>query len=346
MESPEYDTPSYRAEVTSWFERLNLEWRWVPVTLETLDSVVKEARRRHQTKDGVVFNLCDGDEIHGYPGLSVVRMLEQAGLPFTGAASAFYEATTFKVRMKELFLKSGVPTSPFVVIRKVPEDLDRLSEELGFPAIIKPDVSAASVGISLRSVVHDVESAGAQVCRLTQEETARRGVAAGLFFAERFVDGPEFTVLLVADREQTRGVRVYPAAERVFYPALPAHERLLSYDRYWAEYKEESRLPGGAPLYRYALAAPALQAKLADVATRAFRAVGGTGYARVDIRMAAQTGEPYVLEVNSNCGMSGDMETSVGDILHLTRSSIDELISLILRDAFDRARPDREKQWK
>ena len=92
----------------------------------------------------------------------------------------------------------------------------------------------------------------------------------------------------------------------------------MSYDRYWAYYQEEARLPDTEPFYRYALAAPQLQGPLGDLAVRAFLALSGTGYARVDIRMEARTGVLYVLEVNANCGLSGDEETSVGQILRLT----------------------------
>ena len=48
-----------------------------------------------------------------------------------------------------------------------------------------------------------------------------------------------------------------------------------------------------------------------------------------------------MLEVNSNCGLSSDRETSdeetaVGEILHLAHSTIHQLIAAILEDAFDR----------
>ncbi len=75
MESPEYDIPSYRAEVKSWFDALNLAWRWVPITLKNLNRTIEKIQDRQQARDCVIFNLCDGDEIHGYPGPSVVRGL-------------------------------------------------------------------------------------------------------------------------------------------------------------------------------------------------------------------------------------------------------------------------------
>ena len=124
--------------------------------------------------------------------------------------------------------------------------------------------------------------------------------------------------------------------ERLFPSALPSHERFLSYDRYWSYYQEEARLPDTEPLYRYALAAPQFQGPLADLAVRAFLALSGTGYARVDIRLEARTGVIYVLEVNANCGISSDQETSVGQILRLAKVPIPQLIANILEDALVR----------
>jgi hypothetical protein len=48
----------------------------------------------------VVINLCDGTEVDGYPGLSVVVGLEVADIPYTGADSKFYLDTTSKPVLK------------------------------------------------------------------------------------------------------------------------------------------------------------------------------------------------------------------------------------------------------
>jgi D-alanine-D-alanine ligase len=155
-------------------------------------------------------------------------------------------------------------------------------------------------------------------------------------FAERFVDGPEFTVFVIADRRAPRGARAYPPVQRLFHSALPAHERFLSYDRYWSEYKEEPRLPEGEPFYRYGMAPARLRDRLAELAERAFVALHGQGYGRVDIRLEERTDTLYVLEVNANCGLSGDQETSVGEMLCLSGLPVLGLVSEILRDAYDR----------
>ena len=84
--------------------------------------------------------------------------------------------------------------------------------------------------------------------------------------------------------------------------------------------------------------APAhLRDRLADLAVTGVR--GGRaaqGYGRVDIRLDERTDELFVLEVNANCGLSGDKETSVGEIL--LQSEI-PATSLVSRDPPRRVRP-------
>jgi D-alanine-D-alanine ligase len=77
---------------------------------------------------------------------------------------------------------------------------------------------------------------------------------------------------------------------------------------------------------------PELAARIGDTAIRAFRAIGGWGYGRVDIRLD-EDGVPHVLEVNCN----PLLEDGVG----LARSakaegfSFPHLLHLILKAAFE-----------
>jgi D-alanine-D-alanine ligase len=337
LESPEYDLPAFREELHGWFSALGYEWQWVPVTLNNLRSTIdalEPARLAHRC---LVMNLCDGNEVDGSPGVSVVRALEDSGLPYTGSSPFFYDITTYKVSLKTKLQEGGVPTAPFVALRDLPADVARLETEVGYPAFVKPEVSAGSGGIGLKSRAHSADEVLARVAALLASEDGEFYRKSGIF-AERFIDGPEFTVLVVADKSAPRGARAYPPAQRLFHSALPRHERFLSYDRYWSEFKEEPRLPEGEPFYRFGQAPGHLRERLADLAVRAFIAVGGQGYGRVDIRLEERTDELFVLEVNANCGISGDKETSVGEILLQSEIPATRLVSEIFRDAYDRHR--------
>ncbi len=95
--------------------------------------------------------------------------------------------------------------------------------------------------------------------------------------------------------------------ERVFDKSLSAYERLITVGTY-------KDAPCGCikPTFDIARADPKYDDKLRATAIAAFRAVGGTGYGRVDLRLGWQTKkleeptEPqiYVLEVNANCGIA------------------------------------------
>ncbi len=103
----------------------------------------------------VVFNLCDGIEVDGYPGIQTVRALEKSGLAFTGADTAFYELTTPKTLLKQRLIERGVSTSPFVAIKDPGADGVRARR----PASVPADHQARCVGGELRHL-HQVRGAG------------------------------------------------------------------------------------------------------------------------------------------------------------------------------------------
>ena len=239
--------------------------------------------------------------------------------------------------MKARLLERGVSTSPFVKITNPQIDAPRVGAHIEYPAIIKPDVSAASFGISIKSVVHDEAGCAAQAAAALAGEHDPENYYEGVF-AERFIPGREFTVLCASDRTASSGVFVYPPVERVFHSALPTHERLLSYDRYWEKYETEEALPDRAPIYRYDSAPAEWKQTLIDLARDAYVALDGKGYGRVDIRRDERTGQFMVLEANCNCGMSTDGETSVSWILKLSGESMPDLLDRIFSDAVERRR--------
>jgi len=55
---------------------------------------------------------------------------------------------------------------------------------------------------------------------------------------------------------------------------------------------------------------PRLRKRITRVAIGAFRAIGGWGYGRVDIRLD-EKGRPYVLEVNCNASLEEDVALPV-----------------------------------
>lgn len=339
------DYSQSRAEYARAFEDLGLEWRWQPITLRehlrTIEAIVAEsAALGHQP---IVINLCDGDETNGSPGLSILRALEACGLRYTGADQRFYDVTTSKIDMKEAFDRAGVPTSSWEVVPHRGLGSRGIFERLGAPLILKPAVSAGSMGITTKSVVRTPGELRAQMTRLAKGYHGWDLTTGGVI-AERFIDGPEFTAFIVGDHTDRDGAILYPPVERAFNETLPSVERLLSFDRLWGMYETEAPLEGDAELWKYRKAARPLVKKLREVSWAAYESVGGRGYGRVDLRQDAATGQVFVLEVNAQCGLSEDEDyTSIGAILRFARTPFSHLVREIINGAMSPAR-DRVKQ--
>lgn len=340
-----YDFSQSIEEYTRVFAELNLPWQWQPVTMEDYTGIIDSilAEKKEGEHFPVVFNLCDGDEVNATPGISVLRYLEQSGLVYTGADEYFYTITTSKIPMKQAFDAAGVPHAPWLAIDSPLQKLNGIFEKLGSPIIVKPAVSGGSMGVGVRNVVHTME----ELQQLVQQMfTGYRGwnLAADGLIAEAFIKGPEFTTMILGSASQTGTCRVLTPVERVFHASLPETEKFLSFDRLWEIYEEESPMPGEADFYQYQLPDTSLHEALQQLSMEAYKAVGGTGYTRVDIRMDSLTGKLYVLEVNAQCGLSEDENfTSIGAILRMSNVSFREAVVAIINDAFLR-KPIRVNQ--
>ena len=63
------DYEQSRGELARAFDALGLDWRWQPVTLDSVGAVVADVLSGPAQPAPVVLNLCDGDEHQGVPGI-------------------------------------------------------------------------------------------------------------------------------------------------------------------------------------------------------------------------------------------------------------------------------------
>ena len=326
------DYSQSEAEFARAFLALGIEWRWQPVTLLDFRSVLDDIAR-DTAHDALVFNLCDGDEENGVPGISVVRHLNELKMPYTGADERFYDITTSKIDMKRAFDRAGVSTPSWEIVTRQRRARPSLFERHGCPLIVKPAVSAGSMGITVKSVVDTCDALDAQLELLHRGYRGWNLVSGGVF-VERYVAGREFTTFIVGSALEPDRATVYPSVERVFHDSLPPAEQFLSYDRLWEVYERETPIDGGAYLWQYHETPDAFEPRIAALAWAAYVAVGGCGYGRVDLRMDAATGELFVLEVNSQCGLSEDEDhTSIGAILRYAQQPFATMLQTIMDTA-------------
>jgi D-alanine-D-alanine ligase len=333
-----YDFSQSIAEYTSVFKTLNIPWHWQPVTLNNYASIIDSISDALHSGEifPIVLNLCDGDEINGTPGISVIRKLLEKQLVFTGADEHFYAITTSKIPMKQCFDANQVSTPKWESILSLDQDLLGIFDKLGSPIIVKPAISGGSMGVGIKNVVSSMDELKEQL-KLMFEGYRGWNLSEGGIIAEQFISGSEFTSFIVGSAEFPDEIHYFLPVERVFHSSLPENEKFLSFDRLWEIYEEESPMPEEQNFYDYQLPNTALFDLIQKLSMDAFMALGGTGYTRIDIRMDSASKKLYVLEANAQCGLSEDENyTSIGAILRLSEKSFTDTIVSIINDAFRR----------
>ncbi|MCA6487909.1 MAG: ATP-grasp domain-containing protein [Chitinophagaceae bacterium] len=334
-----YDFSQSIAEYTRVFQELQLNWQWQPITLDNYTAILSNILQQATTAGEfpLFLNLCDGDEINGTPGISILKWLHNNKCIYTGADEYFYQVTTSKIPMKEAFEKAGVPTPPWKIIRSADANTEELFAQLGSPLILKPAISGGSMGVGVKNVVNTPEEAKEQIRRMFEGYRGWNLAADGII-AEQFIAGEEYTTLIAGSALPDSFCKVYDPVERIFHSSLREQEKFLSFDRLWEIYEEETPMPEQEDFYRYALPAADLLPAIRDVSLQAYQAVQGKGYTRADIRRDKATGQLYVLEVNAQCGLSEDENyTSIGAILRVNQTPFAQLIAEIILDALQRA---------
>ncbi len=333
-----YDFSQSIAEYTKTFQELNIQWKWQPVTMLTFHDVIdKIAEEKNATgKLPIILNLCDGDEINGTPGISVVKKLHEKELVYTGSDEHFYRITTSKIPMKKAFDDAGVSTAKWESIQSIDHEINGIFYDLGSPIILKPSVSGGSMGVGIKNVVENKEALEDQV-KLMFKGYRGWDLSIDGIVAEQYISGREFTTMITGSAQFPELCKVYKPVERVFHASLPDNEKFLSFDRLWEIYEDETPMPGNDNFYEYKEVDATLTIAIQELSLAAYKSVGGTGYTRVDIRMDEKTGRLFILEVNAQCGLSEDEDyTSIGAILRVNNTSFTQMITEVIQDALIR----------
>ena len=332
-----YDFSQSIKEFTKVFEELKAQWNWKPVTMDNYREIIHSVSVSSNGKTPLILNLCDGDEVNGTPGVSVIHELEKCGLIYTGSDTHFYNTTTSKIPMKKAFDKAGVFTANWRVITDKKGSTKGICKRVGTPIIIKPAVSGGSMGVSVKNVVQTEGELAKRVEEIYKGYHGWNLLVDGLF-VEQFITGPEYTTFITGSADDPDNCIVYEPVKRNFHESLPDSEKFLSFDRLWEIYEDETPMPENGNFYEYGPVEPSLIPALKKLSMDAYKSCGGKGYTRIDIRQDASTGKLYMLEVNAQCGLSEDENyTSIGAILKVSNVSFTEIITEILKDALRRS---------
>jgi D-alanine-D-alanine ligase len=264
----------------------------------------------------VVFNQYD-DVVHGaLYEMRIAALVRILGFPLTGCPALGLGLSRYKHMSASLLQGVGIPIPPDTMLLERIGDVDRHSWR--FPVIVQPSQEHAGIGLERDSILHTKKALRQKVRHIltTYKQPA---------LVQGFLTGREFNVGLVGGKR----MRALPLAE-VDYSRLPTDiPPIMSYAAKWEEDTVEYRQTS---VICPAQVEPELAKVISDTAIRAFRAVGGWGYGRVDIRMDDE-GVPRVLEVN--CNPLLDRGVGIARSAEKAGISYGELMQVIIKAAFE-----------
>ncbi|HRL33256.1 MAG TPA: D-alanine--D-alanine ligase [Neisseria sp.] len=214
------------------------------------------------------FNTLHGT--YGEDG-TVQGLLEALGVPYTGCGVMASAIGMDKYRTKLVWQGLGLPVPEFAVLHDN-SDFAAIERELGLPLFVKPAVEGSSVGVVKVKEAGSLKAAYQSVKHLHGE-----------ILAERFIGGGEYTCA-VLNGQALPSIHIIPATEFYDYEA--------KYNRDDTVYQCPSDLN------------EADEALMRSLSVRAFAAIGGQGWGRVDF-LKDTDGKLYLLEVNTLPGMTG-----------------------------------------
>ncbi|WP_047866191.1 D-alanine--D-alanine ligase family protein [Rubrobacter aplysinae] len=249
--------------------------------------------------------------LHGVGGEdgTVQAVLETLGIPYTGSGPLSSIRSMDKDYAKRMMLAGNVATPPFrTFLRRAMREmgaasaLEEAAESIGYPLLVKPARGGSGMGIST------VESGEG----LLDAAYEALGYDAKIIL-EKLVSGTEITVPVIEPHgEPPRALGLVEIR-----PQDGAYDYGARYTPGMTDFAIPAEIPAEAAV------------KVEEAALDAYRTLGCSGFARVDMILSDDT--PWVIEVNS---IPGFTETSTLPIAaEAAGLSFDDLVETILESA-------------
>ena len=219
--------------------------------------------------------------LHGWGGEDgrIQGVLDLMGVPYTGSSVESSAICMNKIRTKEVLCFAGLPTPRFLTKRRAECcDLQVTGEELlqriGLPMVVKSPSQGSSVGVYIIKKEEELLPAIEEIFSLGDD-----------LLAEEFVDGVELTLPILGNDDLTVLPVVEITSENEFYDYEAKYTQGMCHHIIPARISDNARK------------------KIADVGSKAYRALGCRGLARIDF-ILTRDDEPMIIEVNTLPGMT------------------------------------------
>jgi len=250
------------------------------------------------------FNLAEGFGGRNREAWAPI-LLEMAGLSTIGSDALCLSMSLDKAWASRWLAAAGIPIAAQTTMASA-DEARRAALPAPFPLFVKPRWEGTAKGIRRSSRVSSREALVIEVERIVSDYDQPALV-------EAFVPGAEYTVSLIGNDPPR---------------ALPVLQRALECETGIGLHALEgpASLEPGRPSLEHATTGvlePALEARLAELALRAFAALECRDFARVDFRLDEQ-GDPVFLEINPLPTFAPDR--SFGILAEIEGCSLSEML--------------------
>jgi D-alanine-D-alanine ligase len=204
---------------------------------------------------------------------TVQAILEKMGIPYTGPGVLASQRAINKITTQTVLQKNGVPVADFIALsKKDKKGLAGIADKIKkFPVVVKPAQEGSSIGVTL----------------VRDKKDLKKGIATAFEYdsdilIESYVKGREMTVGILGDEP---------------LPIVEIKTKAVFFD-FQAKYQSDTTeyiVPADLPLD--------LTKKIQQMALKAFRAIGGSDFSRIDF-ILDENNNPFVLEINTIPGFT------------------------------------------
>jgi D-alanine-D-alanine ligase len=261
-----------------------------------------ESLAAHKRWD-LIFNICEG--IYGNSRESAVpALLDQYRIPYVFSNAEVLGISLNKQLAKQVVASSGIPVAPGYIIHH-PGELTKY--DFDFPLFVKPLAEGSSKGISGKSRVENYAELTEAVIDILNKNLHA--------LVEEYLPGREFTVGVVGNGNSTKVVgtmEVFSADAIYSMEVKENYERLANY-----KIPEESMLK-----------------TCAEVALKAWNALGGADGGRIDLRFDKNNRLSFI-EANPLPGLN-PIHSDLPLLAGMNHISYTRLIGMIMEAALTR----------
>ncbi|NOT46123.1 MAG: D-alanine--D-alanine ligase [Acidobacteria bacterium] len=216
---------------------------------------------------------------------TIQGMLEMAGIPFVGCGVLASACGMDKVVMKSLFSEAGLPMCRYVWFLRSEWEADsdlvakHVERTLGFPCFVKPANLGSSVGISKAA---DTDSLKDAISHAAEYDSK--------VIVEECLTMREIECAILGNDK--------PEA------SLPGEYLIRNKTKTFLDYTEKYSATGNNEFVVPSPVSEELAGKIREMAVTAFKAIDGSGLARVDFFLRSDNGALLVNEINTMPGLT------------------------------------------